>query len=80
MSPVARVRDHGGAGRLQAAPPAGLTALSARQRPLPLIATDGGFRPDGTFVAWPAHDTAALTEAFRRAVLQLFVRRGLFEE
>ena len=27
----------------------------------------------------PAHDTAQLTEAFRRAVLRLFVRRGLFE-
>ncbi|MSO63446.1 MAG: hypothetical protein EXQ50_15400, partial [Acidobacteria bacterium] len=28
-----------------------------------MIVTDGGFRPDGTFVPWPAHDTAALTEA-----------------
>lgn len=28
---------------------------------------------------WPAHDTAALTEAFRRAVLRTFVRRGVFE-
>ncbi|MBA3342377.1 MAG: transposase [Gemmatimonadaceae bacterium] len=44
-----------------------------------LLVTDGGFRADGTFVPWPAHDTAALTEAFRRAVLRLFVRRGLFE-
>lgn len=44
-----------------------------------MIATDGGFRADGTFVSWPAHDTAALTEAFRRAVLRLFVGRGLFE-
>jgi hypothetical protein len=44
-----------------------------------LIATDGGFQPDGTFVPWPAHDTAQLTEAFRRAVLRLFVRRGVFE-
>lgn len=35
-----------------------------------MIATDGGFRPDGTFVPWPAHDAAALTEAFRRAVLR----------
>ncbi len=33
----------------------------------------------GTFVGWPAHDTARLTEAFRRAVLRLFVRRGLFK-
>ncbi len=44
-----------------------------------MIATDGGFRSDGAFVPWPAHDTAQLTEAFRRAVLRLFVRRGLFE-
>ena len=41
--------------------------------------TDGGFRPGGMFVPWPAHDTAALTEAFRRAVLRRFVRRGVFE-
>ena len=50
---------------------------------LHLVVTDGGFRPDGTFVrwpGWPGHDTAHLTEAFRRAVLRLFVRRGLFEE
>ncbi|MFN0181270.1 MAG: transposase, partial [Gemmatimonadales bacterium] len=50
---------------------------------LHLVVTDGGFRPDGTFVrwpGWPGHDTAPLTEAFRRAVLRLFVRRGLFEE
>jgi len=38
--------------------------------------TDGGFRPDGNFVAWPVHDTARLTEAFRRAVLRRFVRLG----
>jgi len=45
--------------------------------------TDGGFRPDGTFVrwpGWPAYDSAALSEAFRRAVLRLFVRRGFFDE
>jgi hypothetical protein len=50
---------------------------------LHLVVTDGGFRPDGTFVrwpGWPGHDTALLTEAFRRAVLRLFVRRGLFDE
>ena len=34
-----------------------------------LLVTDGGFRPDGTFVSWPVHDTARLTGAFRRAVL-----------
>jgi predicted AlkP superfamily phosphohydrolase/phosphomutase len=42
--------------------------------------TDGGFRPDATFVPMPLHDVATLTEAFRRAVLRLFVRRGLLEE
>jgi Putative transposase len=47
---------------------------------LHLLVTDGGFRPDGTFVAWPAHDTARLTEAFRRAVLRLFVRLALLDE
>ena len=26
-----------------------------------MIVTDGGFRPDRTFVPWPAHDTQALT-------------------
>ncbi len=46
---------------------------------LHLLVTDGGFRPDGTFVAWPAHDTARLTEALRRAVLRLFVRLELFD-
>ncbi|MBL0171626.1 MAG: transposase [Gemmatimonadaceae bacterium] len=25
---------------------------------LHLLVTDGGFRPDGTFVSWPVHDTA----------------------
>jgi hypothetical protein len=47
---------------------------------LNLLMTDGGFRPDGSFVSWPAHDTARLTEAFRRAVLRLFVRLTLFDE
>ncbi len=32
---------------------------------LHLLVTDGGFRPDGTLVSWPAHVTARLTEAFR---------------
>ena len=45
-----------------------------------LLVTDGGFRPDGTFVTWPVQDTARLTEAFRRAVLRLFVRLTLFDE
>ena len=47
---------------------------------LHLLVTDGGFRPDGTFVSWPVHDAARLTEAFRRAVLRLFVRLELFDE
>jgi hypothetical protein len=48
-----------------------------------LVVTDGGVRPDGTFVrwpGWPAYDGAALSEAFRRAVLRLFVRCGFFDE
>jgi len=44
------------------------------------LVTDGGFRPDGTFIAWPVHDTARLTEAIRRAVLRRFVRLDLFDE
>ncbi len=39
----------------------------------------GGFRPDGSFVALPLHDVTTLTEAFRRAVLRLFVRRELMD-
>jgi len=46
---------------------------------LHLLVTDGGFRADGTFVSWPVHDTARVTEAFRRAVLRLFVRLELFD-
>ena len=41
--------------------------------------TDGGFRADGTFVPLPPHDVTTLTEAFRRAVLRLFVRRELMD-
>jgi hypothetical protein len=47
---------------------------------LHLLVTDGGFQPDGTFVSWPVRDNARLTEAFRRAVLRLFVRLELFAE
>jgi len=43
------------------------------------LVTDGGFRPDGVFVPLPAHATDVLAEAFRRAVLALFVERELFE-
>jgi len=47
---------------------------------LHLLVTDGGFRPDGTVVSWPTHDTARLSEAFRRALLRLFVRVAMFDE
>ncbi len=46
---------------------------------LHLLVTDGGFRPDGTFVPLPLHDITTRTEAFRRAVLRLFVRRELMD-
>ena len=46
---------------------------------LHLLVTDGGFRPDGTFVHLPLHDVATLTEAFRRAVLKMFVKRELLD-
>ncbi len=41
---------------------------------LQLRVTDGGFRPDGSFVPFPLHDVPTLTEALRRAVLRLFDR------
>nr|WP_291263455.1 transposase [Gemmatimonas sp.] len=47
---------------------------------LHLLVTDGGFRQDGTFVTWPAHDTTRLTEALRRAMLRPFVRLALLDE
>jgi len=31
---------------------------------LHLLVTDGGFRPDGTFVRLPRHDVAMLTEGY----------------
>ncbi len=46
---------------------------------LHLLVTDGGFRPDGSFVRLPLYDVATLTEAFRRAVLRLLVRRELMD-
>ena len=45
----------------------------------PTHVTDGGFRPDGTFVPLPLHDVATVTEAFRRVVLQMFVQRELMD-
>ena len=44
-----------------------------------VLVTDGGFRADGTFVPLPLHEVTTLTEAFRRAVLRLFVRRELMD-
>ena len=43
---------------------------------LHLVVTDGDFRRDGSFVTQFAHDAAVLAEAWRRAVLSLFVRAG----
>ncbi|MFQ5691302.1 MAG: transposase [Gemmatimonadota bacterium] len=54
-------------------------SLANWHRHLHMLVTDGGFRPDGTFVRLPLHDVATLTEAFRRAVLRLFVRRELLD-
>ena len=47
---------------------------------LHVLVTDGGFRRDGTFVRLPAPEPAVLEEAWRRAVLGEFVRRGWLEE
>jgi hypothetical protein len=47
---------------------------------LHVVVSDGAFRRDGTFVASPAHDAGVLGEAWRRAVLSLFVREGWFDE
>ena len=47
---------------------------------LHLVVTDGAFRCDGTFVTQTAHDPAVLAEAWRRAVLALFVRQGWLDE
>ena len=38
---------------------------------------DGGYRPDATILHLPLHDLPTLTEAFRRAVLKMFVGREL---
>jgi hypothetical protein len=46
---------------------------------LHLLVPDGGFRSDGSFVHLPLHDVATLTEAFRRAVLKMFVKRQLMD-
>ena len=42
--------------------------------------SDGASRRDGTFVPLPTPDPAALEEAWRRAVLAKFVRRGWLAE
>jgi len=43
------------------------------------LVADGVFLPDGTFRVLPALPEAALTEALRRAVLALLVRRGVID-
>ena len=43
---------------------------------LQVVVTDGGFRRDGSFVTQTAHDAAVLAEAWRHAVLALFVREN----
>ena len=43
---------------------------------LHLVVTDGGFQRDGSFVTQTARDGAVLAEAWRRAVLALFVREN----
>jgi hypothetical protein len=45
---------------------------------LHLLVTDGAYREDGTFLPLSFHDPSVLTEAFRRAILGAFVKRGLF--
>jgi hypothetical protein len=52
-----------------------------RDRPLDRLGDDRRLvlAEDGTFVPLPLHDVAPLTEAFRRAVLRLFVTRELLD-
>ena len=53
----------------------------ARWHPhLHLVLTDGAFRRDGSFVTQWSHDAVVLAEAWRRAVLAMFVREGWLEE
>ena len=47
---------------------------------LHLVVTDGAFRRDGSFVTQRSHDAAMLAEAWRRAVLALFVRQDWLEQ
>ncbi|MFM9079159.1 MAG: transposase [Opitutaceae bacterium] len=47
---------------------------------LHLVVTDGAFRRDGSFVTQFVHDASVLAEAWRRAVLALFVREGWLED
>jgi hypothetical protein len=42
--------------------------------------TDGAFRRKGSFVAIPTHDAVVLAEAWRRAVLAMFVRENWLDE
>jgi hypothetical protein len=46
---------------------------------LHLVVSDGVFQRDGAFVGSRAHDPAVLAEAWRRAVLAMFVKEGWLE-
>jgi hypothetical protein len=46
-------------------------------RHLHLLAMDGAYRDDGSFVPLSFHDPATLTELFRRKVLAAFVKDGV---
>jgi len=45
-----------------------------------VLATDGAFRADGTFVALPAIPQGLLADGFRRAVLGFLVGKGVLSE
>ena len=62
--------------------PVALSCLSwiLRERKAGLYLTLVEFRRDGSFVTQVAHEPAVLAEAWRRAVLLLFVCQGWLEE
>ncbi len=45
-----------------------------------VLAADGAFLPDGTFVPLPLVPEALLAEGFRRAVLEFLVRQHALSE
>jgi hypothetical protein len=44
------------------------------------LVLEGDFTPDGQFLFLPIHDTWKLTEAFRHAMMKLFLSKGLITE